>query len=391
MMGEMSEPKITPLARRLAEENGIDWRRIEGTGPEGEITERDILNFLAKVMAGEITLEGPPPGEPPPPEGEADLEAAREALAKEGLDLKELIPESPAPSETAEFELDLDLEEEEAAPPREVVAWSEETIVEEVTSEFPEPEEPAPADVTAELPLTEPPPGEPTAELPIFEEEPAPAEAEPETDITAELPVFTEEAPAEAEAEAAPSAEATAELPVFAEEAEEAAPPVTREEEAAPPVTREEEAPPAPAAAEVALAFRLVELGALDALLADFGAELGGALPRAALLFLAARRALADLEVPLRPLKEGFSVAPSQNLVEFFRRWEEASEPGDGLRLYEGADLALVPPALGLTDEGLPQGQGLLVLAGELPTDRRKFLERVAHYLEHPVRLLLFR
>lgn len=70
-MDPMSEPKITPLARRLAEENGIDWRQIVGSGPDGTVTERDILNYLAKVMSGEVTLEGPPPGEPPPPEGES--------------------------------------------------------------------------------------------------------------------------------------------------------------------------------------------------------------------------------------------------------------------------------------------------------------------------------
>ncbi|MER3482643.1 MAG: dihydrolipoamide acyltransferase, partial [Meiothermus sp.] len=48
----MSEVKVTPLARRLAEENGIDWRRLNGTGPENTVVERDILGFLAKVMAG---------------------------------------------------------------------------------------------------------------------------------------------------------------------------------------------------------------------------------------------------------------------------------------------------------------------------------------------------
>ncbi|WP_253724066.1 E3 binding domain-containing protein, partial [Thermus scotoductus] len=65
----MAEPKITPLARRLAEENGIDWRRLQGTGPEGTIVERDILAFLAKVMAGEVDLPPMPEEAPPlPPE-----------------------------------------------------------------------------------------------------------------------------------------------------------------------------------------------------------------------------------------------------------------------------------------------------------------------------------
>ena len=61
----MEEPKITPLARRLAEENGIDWRRLQATGPDGTIGERDILAYLAKVMAGEVDL--PPPSPRPRP------------------------------------------------------------------------------------------------------------------------------------------------------------------------------------------------------------------------------------------------------------------------------------------------------------------------------------
>ncbi len=402
MMGEMSEPKITPLARRLAEENGIDWRRIEGTGPEGEITERDILNFLAKVMAGEITLEGPPPGEPPPPEGEADLESARKALEREGLTLEELIPQ--APTETAEFELDLDLDEAEAEPtpppPAEVTAWREETIVEEVTSEFPEVEE-APADVTAELPVfeeeapaepppaPEPPPREPTAELPVFEE-PAAPEPQPSTDITAELPVFEEEAPAEPPpAPEPPAKEPTAELPVFEEPA--AATPPAAEAAPEPPVYTEERAAEAAPPAPVPIWYRPVDLGPLDALLAEFGTELGRALPRAALLYLAVKRALADLEVPLRPLKEGRKVPPSENLAGFLAAWETAEEPGEGLWVTEAEPpLALVAPALALATQGLPEGQGLLILAGELPTAEAKFLERVAHYLEKPIRLLLF-
>ncbi len=385
MMGEMSEPKITPLARRLAEENGIDWRRIEGTGPEGEITERDILNYLAKVMAGEITLEGPPPGEPPPPEGEADLETARKALEKEGLALEELIP--PSTTETAEFEIDLDLgEEEEPSPPKEaaataeVTAWREETIVEEVTAEFPEAKEPpAPADITAEVPVfeeekaeaaPEPPAREPTAELPVFEE--ATAAPEPVTDITAELPVFEEEAPV---------SEITAELPVYTEGSSEATPPRAEE---TPPVQVERPAP-------VPLWYRPVNLAPLDTLLAEFGAELGHPLPRAALLYLAAKRALADLEVPLEPLKERFRLPPSNNLASFLASWENTGEEGEGLGVLEsGLPLTLKPPALALATAGLPEGQGLLILAGELPAAEDAFLERVTHYLEKPIRLLLF-
>ena len=38
--------RASPLARRAAEEAGIDLGQVQGTGPEGRITKRDIDNFL---------------------------------------------------------------------------------------------------------------------------------------------------------------------------------------------------------------------------------------------------------------------------------------------------------------------------------------------------------
>ncbi len=79
----MNEPDIAPLARRLAEENNVDWRRLEGSGDGGRIVERDVLTFLAKVMAGEEELDPTPE---PVPEGmqawpDADVAAYRAAAA----------------------------------------------------------------------------------------------------------------------------------------------------------------------------------------------------------------------------------------------------------------------------------------------------------------------
>ena len=34
--------KISPAARKLAEDNGVDYTRISGTGPEGRITREDV-------------------------------------------------------------------------------------------------------------------------------------------------------------------------------------------------------------------------------------------------------------------------------------------------------------------------------------------------------------
>ncbi len=40
--------RASPLVRRLAQEEGIDLREIEGTGLGGRITKRDILNYLSE-------------------------------------------------------------------------------------------------------------------------------------------------------------------------------------------------------------------------------------------------------------------------------------------------------------------------------------------------------
>lgn len=56
----MNETDIAPLARRLAEENNVDWRRLRGSGEGGRVVERDVLEFLARVMAGEEALDPTP-------------------------------------------------------------------------------------------------------------------------------------------------------------------------------------------------------------------------------------------------------------------------------------------------------------------------------------------
>ncbi|WP_243092597.1 E3 binding domain-containing protein, partial [Thermus hydrothermalis] len=204
----MEEPKITPLARRLAEENGIDWRRLQGTGPEGTIVERDILAFLAKVMAGEVDLP-PMPEEPPPVLPEEDLRRAQEALGKEGVDLSELLPEPPKTptvqleelEEEAldlepvleEMDLELDLEDEvllaEEPPP---------PVPEEDLAPLPEealePPTPSPLDEELEALLAEEPsPAGPAETTPVeelaallAEEEPLPETLLAEEDFLAE-------------------------------------------------------------------------------------------------------------------------------------------------------------------------------------------------------------
>jgi hypothetical protein len=80
--------RIAPLAKILAEANGIDWQRLQGTGEGGMVVEQDILNYLSRVMSGE---EEPPetPVDLPPPDWEGDLAASNfdmAALSAAGVD-----------------------------------------------------------------------------------------------------------------------------------------------------------------------------------------------------------------------------------------------------------------------------------------------------------------
>jgi e3 binding domain len=96
------DENITPLAKKLAEENSIDWRFIRGTGPAGKVIERDILSYLARIMSGELDLPsipdasepaGPSAGTPSMPDmGQvANFESMSASMAKEGVDLNSML------------------------------------------------------------------------------------------------------------------------------------------------------------------------------------------------------------------------------------------------------------------------------------------------------------
>ena len=63
--------RASPVARRLADERGIDLRQIQGTGPGGRITKGDVLAFepgdAPAVVPEEPAEEPPAPVEPPKP------------------------------------------------------------------------------------------------------------------------------------------------------------------------------------------------------------------------------------------------------------------------------------------------------------------------------------
>jgi len=74
--------KISPVARNMADERGIDIRQVQGTGPGGRITKSDIERFVPPA-------ETPAPSQPP-------------VVSDGGIPMVRLRP-LPAPSEDLEY------------------------------------------------------------------------------------------------------------------------------------------------------------------------------------------------------------------------------------------------------------------------------------------------
>ncbi|WP_337844958.1 dihydrolipoamide acyltransferase [Thermus sp.] len=288
---------------------------------------------------------------------EEELRRAQEVLGREGVDLSEVLPTRPPTVEIREEELDLEpillddledlaLEEEPPMAPPEpeptLEEWGEELLAQ------------AAHEVREEVDL-------PT-EAPLPEEAPAP---------------LVEEAPSEALLEELEDLGSLEEgLEALVQEPQEVAPAFGVV------------APPPSAAAPVLRVFRRrLDPGALEAAQRAFAQAFG--VPETPMPFLlkAAEKALAELELPLRPLMgllEGerpLGLRPKGPFLALFRG--EGEEAGEGLLCFAGAEeVHTGRPSLFLLPEGL------LALSGVEEGVARRLLERVALYLEHPVLLL---
>lgn len=92
------EIRVSPLARRLAEQHGIPLGSITGTGPEGRITKEDVEAMIgaapAAAKAGaQPAVDGAPAAAPPPP-GTRDvpLSRMRATIARRMTESKQLAP-----------------------------------------------------------------------------------------------------------------------------------------------------------------------------------------------------------------------------------------------------------------------------------------------------------
>ncbi len=185
--------RASPMARRLANQRGIDLSQVEGTGPGGRVTRVDVLNFnMNPEPVAEVELEPVAEVEPEPvaeiePEPVAEVEP--EPVAEvEPEPIAEVEPEPIAeiePEPVAEVELDPVAEVE----PEPVVEVEPEPVAEVEPEPVAEVELEPVAEVEPE-PVAEVEP-EPVAEVepePVAEVEPEPvAEVEPEPEVRENL------------------------------------------------------------------------------------------------------------------------------------------------------------------------------------------------------------
>ncbi|MGH2453041.1 MAG: dihydrolipoamide acetyltransferase family protein, partial [bacterium] len=92
--------KASPLARRIAAEQGIDLSHIEGTGPEGRITREDLEAFLAHRPAAAPPAAAPAPptaparpaAAPTTPGADVTLTRMRQTIARRMSESKQQVP-----------------------------------------------------------------------------------------------------------------------------------------------------------------------------------------------------------------------------------------------------------------------------------------------------------
>lgn len=89
---------VSPLARRIAEENGLDLRSVKGSGPQGRIIKRDVLEAIGQGESGEpapqTSAAPPPPMGAPATElgGTVALSNMRQTIARRLVESKNTIP-----------------------------------------------------------------------------------------------------------------------------------------------------------------------------------------------------------------------------------------------------------------------------------------------------------
>ncbi|XP_033027333.1 dihydrolipoyllysine-residue acetyltransferase component of pyruvate dehydrogenase complex, mitochondrial [Lacerta agilis] len=99
--GQKGRVIVSPLAKKLAAEKGIDLSQVKGTGPDGRITKKDIESFVPSKVAPSRAAEAPPLAAPAPaaatalPTGvftDIPISNIRKVIAQRLMQSKQTIP-----------------------------------------------------------------------------------------------------------------------------------------------------------------------------------------------------------------------------------------------------------------------------------------------------------
>jgi pyruvate dehydrogenase E2 component (dihydrolipoamide acetyltransferase) len=74
-VGEDERLKVSPVARRIAEEKGVDLRQVVGTGPGGRIIKENVEDFIASGKAAPVEARQAPAPTAPAPAPSAPAQA----------------------------------------------------------------------------------------------------------------------------------------------------------------------------------------------------------------------------------------------------------------------------------------------------------------------------
>ncbi len=90
--------KATPVARRVAEEHGVDLAQVGGTGPDGRIRKADVESFIAQpqpaapAVPTAVSTSAPTPVTAGPDSTEIPLTRMRSAIARRMTESKTAVP-----------------------------------------------------------------------------------------------------------------------------------------------------------------------------------------------------------------------------------------------------------------------------------------------------------
>lgn len=87
-----ADVRATPLAKKLADEQGVDIARIAGTGAGGRVREQDVMAFLQTRGASGVTVNGPSKASAPAPQAAPATKAPEPAQGTRGKSRERISP-----------------------------------------------------------------------------------------------------------------------------------------------------------------------------------------------------------------------------------------------------------------------------------------------------------